>query len=217
MNWWPSGLGLLGATALTLSLLNPAIAAQSPEESDTDPQFIREAIACPTDLEDLTAMLLRDLPSYANRVNQRWYELDDHGAQPGYVLLASQPEFEPLTLGPGSYAPSESAKDDDIRQVFFTTLERQYVADGAVSLQYHHWLFLTYADQRWWVVTLMSQLADFPDGQILAPPEDTGQGVVAQAVRLWLRDCQNRAVEPLSALPPFELGAAMRDSANSRR
>lgn len=198
-----NGMGRIRMAELAIAIILgvqpvPVSAASQMSTTELESDPIREAIACPSDLETLSAMLLRDIPAYANRVNQRLYRSAEESRQAGYVLLASEAEFDPLTLGPGIYAPSDDQPSENVVQVFFTTLERQYVADGSVNLQYHHWLFLTQANQDWRVVTLVSQIASVPEGQLLSPPEDTGQGILAQAIRLWLRDCRYRAVAPLA-------------------
>ena len=120
---------------------------------------IRQAIACPERLVDLLPLLLRDLPSYANRVNQRAYLTDtiipmaNNPDTPGYVLLAGQPDYRALTLSPDRL-PSDRLPSDrlasDAPQIFFTTLERQYAAGKAVKLQHYHWLFLTQTQSYGW-------------------------------------------------------------------
>ncbi|NEQ23626.1 MAG: hypothetical protein F6K28_31675 [Microcoleus sp. SIO2G3] len=156
---------------------------------------IRSPMACPTDLPALTALLLRDLPGYANRVVQRSFtNLNSVPAnRPGYVLTAGRPEFEPLSLGPGEYLPAADAAP---QQVFFTTLERQYVDDRSILLQYYHWIFLAQETDGWWLVTMRSQVGDLPANQPPTPPQDTSDGAIAQAIRLWLRDCRNAAITP---------------------
>lgn len=155
---------------------------------------IRPATTCPTDLQTLTALLLRDLPSYTNRVTQRSFtNLDSPANRPGYLLLAGRPEFEPLSLGPGEYLPTPNTVP---QQVFFTTLERQYVDNRSIDLQHYHWVFLIQESNGWWLVTMRSQLSDLPANQPPTPPEDTSQGAIAQAIRLWLRDCRSEAIAP---------------------
>lgn len=183
--WLGSGLIGLVPPALSLTMQNAPI---------------RPHRACPTDLEALTALLLQDLPSYANRVVQRSFDRSSRNMgttlpssrQLGTILLAGRPEFAPLTLGPGLYTPT-TPQIDQPQQVFFTTLERQYVRDRMVTLQHYHWLFLTKGD-GWLFVALFSQLGETPPGEPPTPPQNTSEGDVAQAVRLWLRDCRSGAV-----------------------
>lgn len=197
----PQRIAMAVMVAMSLQPASSAMASQVSAVSEPEPEVapLREAIACPTDPETLTPLLLRDVPSYANRVNQRTYPSVVESKRAGYILLASEAEFDPLTLGPGAYTTAEEQPVEDVVQIFFTTLERQYVSDGFVNLQYHHWLFLTQVDQDWRVVTLVSQLTTVPEGQLLSPPEDTGQGIIAQAIRLWLRDCRYRAIAPMES------------------
>jgi hypothetical protein len=142
---------------------------------------------CPTELESLMPLLLRDLPSYANRVSQRAYTRYRTTEVPGYVLLAGRPEYEPLTLGPGEY---QSTTESQVPQVFFTTLERQYLSGQAFRLQHYHWLFLTRTESGWRFVLMLSTLGDAPAEEPPTPPQDSSNGVIAQAIRIWLRDCE---------------------------
>jgi hypothetical protein len=193
--WMP---GILGAIVGFSSLLS------SP--ADAVPAHpIRQAIACPAQLPDLMPLLLRDLPSYANRVSQRAYRSDRNPDRPGYVLLTGQPDYRPLPLAEeeqlSSNAPVEKSRiaqhlPESPLQVFFTTLERQYVGGEAVELQHYHWLFLTPTQNHGWrLVLLFSRIGDVPADQPPSPPQDTSQGVIAQAIRLWLRDCRAEAIE----------------------
>jgi hypothetical protein len=153
---------------------------------------IRPPQACPSNLEELFSLLLRDLPSYANRVNQRAYTQYRTAETPGYVLFAGRPEFEPLSLGPGEYTPTTSS---DLSQVFFTTLERQYLGGKAIELEQYHWLFLTQTENGWRFVLMYSTLGNYPANEPSTPPRDSSQGVIGRAIRLWLRDCQARSVQ----------------------
>jgi hypothetical protein len=169
---------------------NRAIVRQTPEE------YIRPLIQCPSDLDNLLPLLLRDIPSYANRVSQRAYPTHLRLPNtPGYVLLASLPDFEPLPLISREYTPLQQ---DDTTQLFFTTLERQYVLGQAVQLQHYHWVFLTSTTQGWRLVLMFSRVGNLPANEPPTPPHDSSQGVIAQAIRLWLRDCQAGSIVPLS-------------------
>jgi hypothetical protein len=155
--------------------------------------YIRPQATCPEDVETLTAMLLRDLPSYANRVSQRARNRERSLDVSGYVLLAGRPEFEPLSFGPGEYTPT--ALEDTPTQVFFTTLERQYVSGEAVQFQHYHWLFLTQTESGWRFVLMLSQIGSPPD-EPPSPPTDTSNGVIGRAIQIWLRDCRSGDVQP---------------------
>ncbi|MBI4784631.1 MAG: hypothetical protein HY785_25450 [Oscillatoriophycideae cyanobacterium NC_groundwater_1537_Pr4_S-0.65um_50_18] len=160
---------------------------------------IRQGITCPDQLTDLMPLLLRDLPSYANRVNQNAYALDGVSDTPGYVLVAGPPDYRALRLD-SERLPAVALPDDRSSssppQIFFTTLERQYVSGQAVKLQHYHWLFLTQTEgYGWQLVLLFSAIGEYPVQQLTSAPQDANQGVIAQAIRLWLRDCQAGAVE----------------------
>lgn len=186
------------AIALTgLPARSPAIANPMPDEpTDT---FIRPNMACPADLDTLTTLLLRDLPSYANRTSQRAASLLESDRQQSYVLLAEKPDFAPLTLGPGQYNPTTGAAPP---QVFFVTLERQYTATEARLLEHYHWVFLTETPSGWRFVMMFSRLANYPDGQPITPPRDTSYGVLAEATRQWLNDCRTENIAPLDESDP---------------
>jgi hypothetical protein len=185
----------------------------SPPVESQDPVYLRPSEACPADYETLVTTLLRDLPQYANLVAARSFRppiVDpatdaDNPATPadpspvGTMLIASQPDFEPIDLTDRAFGAGLNP-DSDIRQVFFTTLERQYLSNQVVSLQQFHWLFLVQAEDGWRSVLLYSSLGGDPASpladQRLTPPQESSQGVVGQAVRLWLRDCRAGAVFP---------------------
>lgn len=141
------------------------------------------------DLDKLINQLLQDLPSYANRVSQRARRLNRTVDIYSYVLLAGRPEFAPLTLGPGVYQPAEpQLGDQQPQQVFFTTLERQYIDGKPVELQQYHWLFLTKTDSGWRLAIMFSRTGSYPEGKPPTPPRESSDGVIAQAISTWLRD-----------------------------
>lgn len=148
---------------------------------------------CPTTLDDLIPKLLRDLPSYSNRVIQRSRDRNRTvDIPPSYVLLAGQSDQEPLPLGSGDYGLISAS--EPIQQVFFTTLERQYGFSGPVQFQGYYWMFLTRSPEAWQLVNLRTSLGDYPSRLPPSPPRDSNDGVVAQAIRLWLRDCHAGAI-----------------------
>ncbi len=199
-------LGLVGAIAL------PAMADVSPEgEHSGVPTPLRAPTACPQDLPTLTAGLLRDLPSYANRVAMRTLGVSAIGDSSfGSVLVAGQPEFDPLPLStvgadiPGAIA----AADPTAHQVFFTTWERRYTPTEIHYLEQYHWLFLSQAADGWRLSLMFSRLradANTVSAASLrppSPPQESSEGIVGQAVQLWLRDCRAGAIAPLSAPEP---------------
>jgi len=135
---------------------------------------------CPRELEPLVEQLLRDYPSYANRVITR----SSDGTSTRSVVTAGRPEFDPL---PVVAASPETA--DAIAQVFFTTLERQHVRGTSVSRQSYHWLLLVPSGSGWRLVMAFTRLGD-----PLLPPIESSDRVVGQAVQTWLRDCREGAV-----------------------
>lgn len=146
---------------------------------------------CPTQLDSLAESLLKDLPSYANRVRQRASRISPSVDISSYVVVAGRPEFEPLSLNVPKNADI-APQDESVQQLFFTTLERQYSADQAFETQQYHWLFLTRSEGSWRLVTLFSRFGS-PETKIPpTPPQETSNGIVGQAVRLWLQDCRHR-------------------------
>jgi len=192
--------------ALAVSHQPMPIAQSDSSEKIAASGYLRPQATCPARLEALIPLMLRDLPSYANRVSQRAALADDPADSATYVVIAGRAEYEPLTQGPGAYLP---APDSDLPQVFFTTLERQYIHDRLVTLQVFHWLFLTQTRVGWRLVLMQSAIAPkgehasqpgYPPNPVdpapATPPQDSSQGVIAQAIRLWLRDCEAGSVYP---------------------
>jgi hypothetical protein len=142
-------------------------------------------------LETLATRLLRDLPAYSNRATQRARRLKRSVDIYSYMLLAGRPEFTPLPLNPAE-ATLETSKPTSkgVEQVFFTTLERQYVKGKAVELQQFHWLFLTKNQSGWWMVMMFSQTGSYPKQKPPTPPRESSNSAVAQGIKTWLRDCR---------------------------
>ncbi|MCX7594434.1 MAG: hypothetical protein N2235_11850 [Fischerella sp.] len=177
------------AFAQNLTPSNPSPIAQGNNKDRV------RSVCLEQDIETLTTQLLRDLPSYANRIIQRARRLRRSTDVYSYVLVAGRPEFTPLPLNPSEDTDAESKNaSKDVEQVFFTTLERQYVGEKAVELQQFHWLFLTKAKSGWWMVTMFSQTGSYPKNNPPTPPRDSSNGVVAQGIRMWLRDCRAGSV-----------------------
>lgn len=192
MNRFPSNLGFLvacylgiqGTTTVLPAQATPRIASLSSPPSSK----------CPGDVETLASLMLKDLPSYANRVMQRSRRSVKTPSSGSSVLVAGRPEFEPLTLGPGPYTPPASAVDlEPPQQVFFTTLERQYRGGKASYMQLYHWLFLTQTPEGWRVATMFSRIGSSSE-RPPTPPQESSKGVVGQAVNIWLRDCRAGAI-----------------------
>ena len=108
----------------------------------------------------------------------------------GTVVIASHPDFQPLDLDSLSLSRGLES-DPSIHQVFFTTLERQYLRNRVVALQHYHWLFLVNGPEGWHLALLYSSLGPYPSNHLpSSPPQESSDGVIAQAIRLWLRDCR---------------------------
>ena len=160
-----------------------------------DSPVLAKTISCPADLETLTSLLLRDLPGYANRVIQQTRRVNRTVTSSSYVLLAGRPEFEPLTLGPGEYTPPNAGVNPEPpQQLFFTTLERQYLSGKASEIQLYHWLFLTHTSDGWRLAIMFSQLGSSAPNRPPTPPRESSKGIMGQAVSLWLRDCRAGAI-----------------------
>lgn len=174
------GIGLLGFGVLGIS--DSVMAQRSPRYT------------CPAEVEPLVKLMLRDLPGYANRVTNRLRTIDT-GLR-SYVVLAGRPEFEPLPLAP---EPIADASDPPERpqQVFITTLERQYQGNQFTSIQQYHWLFFTQTSEGWYLALSFTRTGGYPANQPPTPPRDSSDGVIAQAIRRWLRDCRAGAVRTI--------------------
>ena len=148
---------------------------------------------CPNDLETLSSMLVKDLPGYTNRVMQRYRRSSRSVTlMPTYVIAAGKPEFEPIALNQIQYQGSENKPPE---QVFFTTLERQYVSEyRVIETQNYHWLLLTPTASGWRMVMIFSRFGSSNPNQNPSPPRDTSKGTIGQAVKLWLRDCRAGAI-----------------------
>ncbi|WP_223265231.1 hypothetical protein [Nostoc sp. 'Peltigera membranacea cyanobiont' 210A] len=142
-------------------------------------------------LETLTIQLLQKLPSYTNRATQRARRLSRSSQVYSYMLVAGKPEFTPLPLNLEEYsADASKSAASGVEQVFFTTLERQYIDKKVVELQEFHWLLLTKTKSGWQLVMMFSQAGSHSQQQPLSPPRDSSNGTVAQGVKAWLRDCE---------------------------
>lgn len=149
------------------------------------------AYVCPNEVEPLVQKLMQDLPAYANRVGDR--TRPESLTSRNYVVFAGRPEFEPLPLTP-EQAPTSTARPTDPYQVFLTTLERQYIDRQVTQLQEFHWIFLTQADDGWRLAFMYTRTGAYPTQQPPTPPRESSDGIIAQAIQLWLRDCRAGAV-----------------------
>ena len=168
----------------TLSLLT-FLPVQAQNTSDT----------CPEDVEVLTEKMLIDLPNYANRVIQRARRLEREVDLYSYVLVAGRPEFEPLDLTPNQYSSVPPIEElEPPQQIFFTTLEREYVDNKAQKKQHFHWLFLSQTESGWRMSMVFSSFGFHLQHLPPTPPRETSDGVIGQAISTWLRDCRAGAI-----------------------
>lgn len=191
-------LGIQGTTtALPIQRLSPSSSLPVLiAESSIPPSSSK----CPADVEALTLLMLKDLPSYANRVIQRSRRSIKTTSTSSQVLMAGHPEFKPLNLGPGQYTPPGSTTElESPKQVFFTTLERQYRGGKASYIQLYHWLFLTQTTDGWRVATMFSRIGS-SSGRPPTPPQESSRGIMGQAVSNWLRDCRAGAIRSSPSL-----------------
>lgn len=143
---------------------------------------------CPNNLEFLGNKLVQDIPSYANRVIQKSRKSSQEiQTIPLYIIIASKPEFEPISLTQNQY---QTNTNEEVKQIFFTTLERQYLRENKViETQNYHWLLLTETSQGWRMIMILSRFGSSNPNQISSPPKNTTNGIMGQAVKLWFRDC----------------------------
>ncbi|MGD1953169.1 MAG: hypothetical protein ACFB14_26515 [Leptolyngbyaceae cyanobacterium] len=185
---------LLTLTTLTLgissSLSRPSFSVPS-DSSESEPTFIRSPTACPQDFDTLTNLLVRDIPSYTNRILQSSVADIPTAYRPTYIIAANHPERVPLEIKDRVYT-TNSSDSEPLRQLFFTTLERQYSGLETTSVSHFHWLFLAPSDDGWEMVFMFSAIE--ADDSVQQPPRDSSQGSVGQAVKRWLTDCQAEAI-----------------------
>lgn len=139
---------------------------------------------CPVELQTLVDQMLPDLPSYTNRVierrsNSREFERDTS------VLIAGQlDELEPLPFNVNLDYP------DETYLVYLKTWERQYYTNKLIRFQRYHWLFLRKSASGWELEKMFSKSSSYPRYGFYSLPGETSKSAIAQAIRLWLRDCQ---------------------------
>ena len=143
------------------------------------PAFARST--CPEEIGSVSALLVRDLPSYANRAIIRGRSRSEM-AELTQVVVASQPELEPIDV------PSLK-RDPNLHQVFMTTLELQASAQKIYEFQQYHWIFLVKTQAGWRLVKTFSRTSRYPKGEWITETQDSSQGAIAQGIKTWLRDC----------------------------
>lgn len=167
----------------------PKPSIESPQTSESG--FIRPPISCPENLDTLTALLLRDIPTYTNRILQSSVADISIAYRPAYVIAASEPEQTPLDIIDWVYTTSPDS-GETLQQLFFTTLERQYSGLNDTSINHFHWLFLAPIEDGWQMVFMFSAID--AENEVQLPPRDSSQGSVGQAVQRWLTDCKAGAI-----------------------
>ncbi|WP_421655362.1 hypothetical protein [Leptothermofonsia sp. ETS-13] len=184
-------------TAIALLPCQPIDAVPAPASppakvvKDKTPRYIRPRVTCPVNVEPLTTAMLRDLPGYINRLYIRVVHRKTGGLL--YAIAATQPDLVPLPAQSSEYP---NPIDENLHQIFFTVLERQYFGPQVVEFQHYHWLFLTKTMDGWKIALMFSRSGSYPSGdQPITPPRDSSQSLTAQAIRLWLRDCQAGSVK----------------------
>ena len=149
--------------------------------------------ACPQKLADLAPQMLADLPSYTNRVIQR--SIINHTQNlmlRNFVIVASNPDLEPLPLINRQFQP---VFPDTSQQLFFTLLERQYATQRAIELQNHYRAFFDLTDQGWRLILLFSHPSSLDKNEPFFPTQESEDSAIAQAINLWLRDCNAGAIK----------------------
>ncbi|NES99219.1 MAG: hypothetical protein F6K62_01780 [Sphaerospermopsis sp. SIO1G2] len=166
--------------------LSPAFS----QNTSTQPVKSKVSNSCSSQrLETLTTQLMLDLPSYANRVTQRSRRMSRDVDIYSYIVAAGKPELNKLPLNAGINVDNQY-ESSGVEQVLFTTLERQYTNNKKIELQQFHWLFLTKTKMGWQVVMMFTRSGEYPVKSLLSPPRNSSNGAIAQAVKLWLRDCE---------------------------
>ncbi|MEM9976036.1 MAG: hypothetical protein AAF808_00245 [Cyanobacteria bacterium P01_D01_bin.2] len=170
---------------------------RSPVPSDfpqpNESGFIRPPTVCPENFDTLTDLLIRDIPSYTNRILQSSVADIPTAYRPAYVIAANHPERIPLEIEERVYTTNPSS-GEPLYQLFFTTLERQYSGLDDTSINHFHWLFLAPSEQGWHMVFMFSAIE--AEDEVQLPPRDSSQGSVGQAIQRWLIDCRAEAIAP---------------------
>lgn len=167
-----------------------------PKSADGPTDFIRTSMSCPAEVDLLSTVMLRDVPDYGNRVSQRSRRSVQDIAPQSHIISASHADIESLEPTRYNTIPSiEEIRAQGLESIFFTTLERQYLQNESVLLQHYHWAFLAQTSEGWGLAFMYSTLGDYPAAAPPTPPRDSNHGVIAQAIRVWLRDCKAGSIE----------------------
>jgi hypothetical protein len=152
---------------------------------------------CPKELPQLSALLVRDIIPYANRVAQRRRKKVQPNNQldPNYnsYLSVGNSSLEPLNFDNPEYQPRHSAPP----QLFLTSLEKQYAAGSqSTEVQRFHWIFLDRGKTGWNINAIYSRVGNSSNTPLLLPPTDSLTSPFGEAIALWLRDCNVGKIRP---------------------
>jgi hypothetical protein len=117
-----------------------------------------KTVACPAKLSSLAELLVRDLPSYGNRISQQRRKRTDRVYSS--IVTASAPELQPLPIVSREY-PAQFPQAAPT-QVFISTLENQYTGNRSAQIQQFHWLFLAQTRQGWRLANIYTRTGGFP-------------------------------------------------------
>ena len=141
---------------------------------------------CPVQLADLANALVRDLPSYTNRLIQQRRSRKD--SLYSSIVTASLPDLQPIDTISREYPPRFPQSPPT--QILLSTLERQYTGIKSTQLQQFHWIFIAKTRMGWRLVNIYSRTSNFPSiNTPITPPTESKNTVVGEAVRIWLNDC----------------------------
>ncbi|AFY95989.1 hypothetical protein [Chamaesiphon minutus] len=141
---------------------------------------------CPVELTALGNLLVRDLPSYANRLIQQRRKRTDKLYSS--IVTASKPELKPIEIVSREYSPQFPQAAPT--QVFITTLENQYTGNRVAQIQQFHWLFIAQTRLGWRLVNIYTRTGGFPIATtLISPPIESSKTIVGEAIATWLNDC----------------------------
>lgn len=153
---------------------------------------------CPTELPQLSVLLLRDIVPYANRAAQRRRKKippDYRLLDPKYssYLAVGRASLEPLAFDNPEYQPSRPAP----QQMFLTSLEKQNAASAQpTEIQRFHWIFLDRGKSGWRMSAIYSRVGSRNSDPTLLPPTDGLTTPFGEAIATWLRDCNAGKIRP---------------------
>lgn len=141
---------------------------------------------CPVKSDELSNLLVRDLPSYANRLIQQRRKRND--TLYSSIVTASRPELKPIEVVSREY--STQFPQAAPTQVFITTLENQYTGNRVAQIQQFHWLFIAQTRLGWRLVNIYTRTGGFPIATtLISPPIQSSKTIVGEAIAIWLNDC----------------------------